>query len=312
MHEGLRDLLDAFPHDAHPMNLLGTMVNAMSSFYPNVDLRSDTECIDATAARLISAIRGMASHAYKRNTGEPIVYPKSDLNYVENFLNMMFSTSVNGYEIRQDRVRALNTLLILHADHEQNCSTSAVRLVGSAQANLYGSVSAGISALWGPLHGGANQAVLEMLNAIQQDGGDIQRYIDRAKDKADNFRLSGFGHRVYKNFDPRATILKKMSISILEEEAAQQPLLDIALRLEAAVLKDEYFISRKLYPNVDFYSGLVYMALGFPSSMFTVLFAIGRLPGWLAHWKEMKKGSGKIGRPRQIYTGSQERKVGKG
>ena len=308
LHEDMRQLFGAFPYDAHPMNILGTMVNSMSSFYPNVDLLSMRENIDLTAARLISKIRTMACYAHKKNTGDPIVYPKRDYNYCQNFLNMMFWSPVNGYELRPDRVRALNALLILHADHEQNCSTSTVRLVGSSQANLYASISAGISALWGPLHGGANQAVLEMLRDIEQEDGNIQKFIDRAKDKDCDFRLSGFGHRVYKNYDPRAKILKKMCMNILEEEAAQQPLLDIALRLEAAVLKDEYFVSRKLYPNVDFYSGLVYMALGFPTNMFTVLFTIGRLPGWVAHWKEMVQTSPKIGRPRQIYTGQQERK----
>ena len=308
LHEDMRHFFSAFPYDAHPMNILGTMVNAMSSFYPNVDSLSMRESIDLTAARLISKIRTLACYAHKKNTGDPVVYPQKDYNYCENFLNMMFWSPVNNYELKPDRVRALSALLILHADHEQNCSTATVRLVGSSQANLYASISAGISALWGPLHGGANQAVLEMLNAIQAEGGDIQRFIDRAKDKADNFRLSGFGHRVYKNYDPRAKILKKMCMSILEEEAGQQPLLDIALRLEAAVLKDEYFVSRKLYPNVDFYSGLVYMALGFPSNMFTVLFAIGRLPGWIAHWKEMVQAPARIGRPRQIYTGKQIQK----
>ncbi|UCD50841.1 MAG: citrate synthase [Phycisphaerales bacterium] len=309
LHEDMRHLYNFFPRDAHPMNILGTMVNAMSSFYRNVDLLSMRDNIDLTAARLISKIRTTACYAYKKNIGEPIVYPRREQKYCENFLRMMFWSPVNGYELREDHVRALSVLLILHADHEQNCSTSTVRLVGSAHANLYASISAGISALWGPLHGGANQAVMDMLAKIQRQGGDIHKFINMAKDKSSSFRLSGFGHRVYKNYDPRAKIIKKICTKILEEEAAHQPLLDIALRLEEAVLKDDYFVSRKLYPNVDFYSGLVYTALGFPINMFTVLFAIGRMPGWIAHWKEMiNDPKARIGRPRQIYTGVRERK----
>ncbi len=309
LHEDMRHLYNFFPSDAHPMNILGTMVNAMSSFYPNVDLLSMRDNIDMTAARLLSKIRTVACYAYKKSIGEPVVYPRKGYKYCENFLRMMFWSPVNNYSLEVDRVRALSVLLILHADHEQNCSTSTVRLVGSSHANLYASISAGISALWGPLHGGANQAVIDMLEKIHRAGGDVQKFIDKAKDKKSNFRLSGFGHRVYKNYDPRAKIIKQMCGRILEEEAGHQPLLDIALRLEEAVLKDEYFVSRKLYPNVDFYSGLVYKALGFPTNMFTVLFAIGRMPGWIAHWKEMVKNpKAKIGRPRQIYVGNQERK----
>lgn len=309
LHEDMRHLYNFFPHDAHPMNILGTMVNAMSSFYPNVDFLSMRDNIDMAATHLISKIRTTACYAYKKSIGHPIVYPKREFKYCENFLRMMFWSPVNSYELRQDHVNALGVLLILHADHEQNCSTSTVRLVGSAHANLYASISAGISALWGPLHGGANQAVMDMMAKIQRRGGDIHKFIEMAKDKTSNFRLSGFGHRVYKNYDPRAKIIKKISMKILEEEAAHQPLLDIALRLEEAVLKDDYFISRKLYPNVDFYSGLVYTALGFPTNMFTVLFAIGRMPGWIAHWKEMVRDpKARIGRPRQIYTGRHERK----
>ena len=304
LHEDMRHFYNNFPHDAHPMNILGTMVNAMSSFYPNVDLLSMRDNIDMTAARLLSKIRTIACYAYKKTVGHPIVYPQKEFKYCENFLRMMFWSPVNNYELEADRVNALSVLLVLHADHEQNCSTSTVRLVGSAHANLYASISAGISALWGPLHGGANQAVIDMLEKIHRKGGDVQKFIDKAKDKKSTFRLSGFGHRVYKNYDPRAKIIRKMCKRVLEAEAAQQPLLDIALRLEEAVLKDDYFISRKLYPNVDFYSGLVYMALGFPTNMFTVLFAIGRMPGWIAHWKEMiRDPKAKIGRPRQIYTG---------
>jgi len=291
------------------MNILGTMANAMSSFYPNVDSRSLRDNIDITAARLISKIRTSACFAYKKSLGEPFVYPQRDNNYCQNFLRMMFWSPVNDYDLRDDHIRALSALLILHADHEQNCSTSTVRLVGSSNANLYASISAGIAALWGPLHGGANQAVIEMLRKMERQGGNIDKFIEMAKDSKLAFRLSGFGHRVYKNYDPRARIIKNICMKILEEEAAHQPLLDIALRLEEAVLKDEYFISRKLYPNVDFYSGLVYMALGFPVNMFTVLFAIGRMPGWIAHWKEMVNNpNAKIGRPRQIYTGKRERK----
>jgi citrate synthase len=264
--------------------------------------------IDMTATRLISKIRTTACYAYKKSIGQPVVYPTLDLKYCENFLRMMFWSPVNNYKLRDDHVRALSVLLILHADHEQNCSTSTVRMVGSAHANLYASISAGISALWGPLHGGANQAVMDMLGKIQRAGGKIQKFIDMAKDKNSSFRLSGFGHRVYKNYDPRAKIIKKICMKMLEEEAAHQPLLELALRLEEAVLKDDYFVSRKLYPNVDFYSGLVYTALGFPTNMFTVLFAIGRMPGWIAHWKEMVRDpKARIGRPRQIYTGMRER-----
>jgi len=309
LHEDMCHLYSAFPGNAHPMNILGTMVNAMSSFYPNVDLLSLRENIDMTATRLISKIRTSACFAYKKSVGEPFIYPQRGPTYCENFLRMMFLSPVNNYELRDDRIRALSVLLILHADHEQNCSTSTVRLVGSSNANLYASISAGIAALWGPLHGGANQAVIEMLRKMDRQDGKIEKFIEMAKDKSNPFRLSGFGHRVYKNYDPRATIIKNICMKILEEEAAHQPLLDIALRLEEAVLKDEYFISRKLYPNVDFYSGLVYMALGFPVNMFTVLFAIGRMPGWIAHWKEMVNNpNARIGRPRQIYTGRQERK----
>ncbi|NQV35262.1 MAG: citrate synthase [Phycisphaeraceae bacterium] len=309
LHEDMRHLYSVFPSHAHPMNILGTMVNAMSSFYRNVDSRSLRDNIDMTATRLISKIRTSACFAYKKSLGEPFVYPQRDYKYCENFLRMMFWSPVNNYDLRNDHIRALSALLILHADHEQNCSTSTVRLVGSSNANLYASISAGIAALWGPLHGGANQAVIEMLRKMERQGGNIDKFIEMAKDKKQTFRLSGFGHRVYKNYDPRAKLIKSICMKMLEEEAARQPLLDIALRLEEAVLKDEYFISRKLYPNVDFYSGLVYMALGFPVDMFTVLFAIGRMPGWIAHWKEMiNSPNAKIGRPRQIYTGKRERK----
>jgi citrate synthase len=292
------------------MAILSSMVCSLSAYYPELGKPNPTdEEVDMITVELMSKVRTISAFSYKKSIGEPFVYPRHDLKYVPNFLHMMFSSPTADYQIEREVVVALRTLLILHADHEQNCSTSTVRLVGSSHANLYASISAGISALWGPLHGGANQAVIDMLERIHRHGGDIQKFIDKAKDKKSSFRLSGFGHRVYKNFDPRANIIKKMCSHLLEAEAAEQPLLDIALRLEEAVLKDEYFISRKLYPNVDFYSGLVYKALGFPTNMFTVLFAIGRMPGWIAHWKEMVQNpKAKIGRPRQIYTGSKCRK----
>jgi citrate synthase len=301
--EDMIRFLDHFPKHAHPMNILGTMVNALSSFYPNVDAKSLTEDMDLTATRLISKIRTLAAFSYKKAIGEPYVYPRRDLTYCANFLNMMFNSPVRDYQIDPDHVKALNMLFIMHADHEQNCSTSAVRLVGSSQANLYASVSSGISALWGPLHGGANQAVMEMLDEILLDGGNVQKFVDMAKDKTKNFRLSGFGHRVYKNYDPRARVIKQLCQKILAK--SNDPLLDVALRLEDIVLKDDYFVSRKLYPNVDFYSGLIYKAIGFPTNTFTVLFAIGRMPGWIAQWKESVTGAdaNKIWRPRQIYTG---------
>ncbi len=308
VHEDMRRFLETFPRDAHPMNILGTMVNALSSFYPNVDAKSMTDDIDITAARLISKIRTIAAFAYKKSIGQPVVYPRLDLPYCANFLNMMFSSPVKPYQLDDDAVKALNMLLIMHADHEQNCSTSAVRLVGSSHANLYASISCGIAALWGPLHGGANQSVMEMLGEICDNGGDVDKYIEKAKDKNSGFRLMGFGHRVYKNYDPRARIIKKLCSKIVEKRAGEEPLLDVALKLEEKVLNDDYFVSRKLYPNVDFYSGLLYRAMGFPTNMFTVLFAIGRLPGWTSQWKEMVSDtSGRIGRPRQIYIGAKKR-----
>jgi citrate synthase len=306
VHEDMRQLLNFFPLHAHPMNILGSLINALSSFYPHVDANSLNEAIDVCAARLISKVRTLAAYSYRKANGLPVVYPRQDLSYSENFLNMMFSSPVNNYVADEESVRLMDMLLIMHADHEQNCSTSAVRLVGSSQANLYASISSGISALWGPLHGGANQAVMNMLTKIHEDGGDTRKYIDMAKDKSNNFRLSGFGHRVYKNHDPRAQVIKKYCTNTLEKGAAKDPLLGIALKLEEQVLQDDYFIERKLFPNVDFYSGIIYKALGFPTNMFTVLFAIGRMPGWIAQWKEMTNASdAKIGRPRQIYTGSQ-------
>ena len=307
IHEDMRHFFNHFPAGAHPMGTLGTMVNALSSFYPHVDAMSIEEEIDITAARLISKVRTLAAFAYKKSIGEPFVYPTSDLSYCENFLNMMFSSPVNNYELDPDMVKALDMLLILHVDHEQNCSASSVRLVGSSHANLYAAITAGIAALWGPLHGGANQAVMEMLGQICKSGDSVSKFIDMAKDKQNNFRLSGFGHRVYKNYDPRAKIIKGVCQKILNKYSANDPLLEIAMELEEKVLQDDYFIQRKLYPNVDFYSGLLYKAMGVPTDMFTVLFAIGRMPGWITQWKEMVSTPGnKIGRPRQIYMGNTE------
>ncbi len=305
LHEDMRRFFDGYPSTAHPMAILSAMVSSLSSYYPEALDANDKEQFDITAARLISKLRTIAAYSYKKSIGQPIVYPQNSLSYVANFLNMMFSIPAEPYEIDADVVKALNLLLILHADHEQNCSTSTVRLVGSSRANLFASVAAGICALWGPLHGGANQEVVEMLQAIQKDGGDVQKFVNLAKDKSSTFKLMGFGHRVYKNHDPRARLIKAAADKILNRRGAPDPLLDIALRLEDAALKDPYFVDRKLYPNVDFYSGLIYRALGFPTDMFTVMFALGRLPGWIAHWKEMNDAAGtKIGRPRQIYTGA--------
>jgi citrate synthase len=259
---------------------------------------------DITIARLISKVRTIAAYAYKKSIGQPFVYPRNDLTYCANFLNMMYSVPAEPYAIDEELVRVMNLLLILHADHEQNCSTSTVRLVGSAQTNLFASIAAGICALWGPLHGGANQEVIEMLERIHQDGGDVEKYVAMAKDKKSGFRLMGFGHRVYKNFDPRAKIIKRACDLVLEKLGVNEPLLEIAKKLEEVALRDGYFIERKLYPNVDFYSGIIYRAMGIPTNMFTVMFALGRLPGWIAHWKEMiESPATKIGRPRQIYTG---------
>ncbi len=303
IHEDMKRFFDGFPSTAHPMAVLSSMVCSLSSYYPDALDVDNKDLIDITIARLLAKVRTIAAFAYKKSIGQPFVYPKNSLRYCANFLNMMFSVPAEPYEVDPEIEKVMNILLILHADHEQNCSTSTVRLVGSSKANLFASISAGICALWGPLHGGANQEVIEMLDSIQRDGGDVSKYIALAKDKTSNFRLMGFGHRVYKNFDPRAKLIKACADQVLAKKGNDQ-LLDIAKGLEEAALKDSYFVERKLYPNVDFYSGIIYRALGFPTNMFTVLFALGRLPGWIAHWKEMMDDpSTKIGRPRQIYTG---------
>jgi citrate synthase len=302
LHEDMRHFFDHFPRGAHPMHILSTMINALAVFYPNVDLTSRDKDIDISAARLLATVRTMAAFAYKKSIGEPVVYPRHDLKYCANFLNMMFDSPVAPYEVRPESERLLNILFILHADHEQNCSTTAVRTVGSAQVNLYATISAGMSALSGPLHGGANQEVVEMLKMIERDG-DIEKYIRKAKDKNDPFRLMGFGHRVYKTYDPRAAIIKRECDAFLEAMDLKDPLLDVAREVERIALQDDYFISRNLYPNVDFYTGIIYRALGIPEDMFTVMFALARLPGWIAHWKEMTGGNSRIVRPRQIYIG---------
>jgi citrate synthase len=304
IHEDMKHFFEGFPSGAHPMAVLASMVVSLGTFYPDALDVDNRDQVDITIARLISKARTIAAFAYKKSIGQPFVYPQNSLRYVGNFLNMMFSVPAEPYVVDPEIEKVVNLLLILHADHEQNCSTSTVRLVGSAKANLFASISAGICALWGPLHGGANQEVIEMLELIQKDGGNVKKYVDMAKDKHSGFRLMGFGHRVYKNFDPRAKIIKASADTVLAKLGVHDPLLDIAKQLEETALRDGYFIERKLYPNVDFYSGIIYRALGFPTNMFTVLFALGRLPGWIAHWKEqMEDPTTKIGRPRQIYTG---------
>jgi citrate synthase len=308
IHEDLRTFYSGYPAKAHPMGVLAAMVCSLSTFYPESQnpKRPEKE-IDLTMHRLLAKLPTLAAWSYKNKMRHPVVYPKNSMSYCENFLNMMFSLPVEDYEPDPVVVNALDKLLILHADHEQNCSTSTVRIVGSSDANLYASISAGISALWGPLHGGANQAVIEMLEAIKADGGDVAKYVAMAKDKDSGFRLMGFGHRVYKNFDPRATIIKKACDDVLAKLGINDPILDIAKKLEEVALKDEYFVERGLYPNVDFYSGIIYRAIGIPTKMFTVMFALGRLPGWMAQWREMKMRGEPIGRPRQIYQGANKR-----
>ncbi len=308
IHEDMRVFLEAYPIKAHPMGILAASLSTISTFYPeSQNPNRPEEAVNLTIYRLLAKVPTLAAWAYKNAVGQPVVYPRNKYNYCENFVNMMFSLPAFDYIPDPVVVNALNTLLILHADHEQNCSASTVRIVGSSQANLYASVSAGVSALWGPLHGGANQAVIEMLENIKSDGGNLDKWISKAKDKNDNFRLMGFGHRVYKNFDPRAKIIKKAADDVLNKLGVVDPVLDIAKKLEKVALEDDYFVSRGLYPNVDFYSGIIYRALNIPKEMFTVMFAMGRLPGWIAQWKEMVQDNQPIGRPRQIYVGENER-----
>jgi citrate synthase len=308
VHEDMRDFFENFPRRAHPMGILSSMVNALRAFYPELPESTEEKDHNVILTRLLSKVRTMAAMSYKISRGHRVVYPRHDLNYAANFLNMMFDSPVLPYQIDNDLVHALNVFWILHADHEQNCSTAAVRLVGSARVNLYAAISAGISALWGPLHGGANQAVVEMLTEIQSSGGDVKPFVERAKDKKDSFRLMGFGHRVYKTYDPRARIMKKVCDNVLERLGREDPLLDIAMRLEEVALRDSYFIDHNLYPNVDFYTGIFLRALGIPVNMFTVMFAIGRLPGWISQWKEsIDDPQWKLHRPRQIYTGLKKR-----
>jgi citrate synthase len=308
IHEDMRHFFANYPRGAHPMGILSSMVNALRAFYPQIPERSEMEEVNITVTRLISKVRTLAAMSYRISRGHMVVYPKPELTYAANFLNMMFDSPVRPYVIDQDLVHALNIFWILHADHEQNCSTAAIRLVGSAKVNLYAAISAGICALWGPLHGGANQSVIEMLTEIYESGGDVKPFIKRARDKNDPFRLMGFGHRIYKTHDPRAIIMKKWCYKILEKLNVSDPLLDLGMKLEEAARQDSYFIDHNLYPNVDFYSGVVLRALGIPLNMFTVMFAIGRLPGWIAQWKEsIEDPDWKLQRPRQVYTGLQER-----
>jgi citrate synthase len=306
IHEDMHHFFAGFPASSHPMAVISAMVTSLSAYYPDSMDRTSDPMLHIT--RLLSKLRTIAAFAYKKSIGQPLMYPKNSLNYCGNFLHMMFAVPSEDYQVSPILEKAVNQLLILHADHEQNCSTSTVRMVGSSGANLYASIAAGILALWGPLHGGANQAVIEMLEEIKNSGQSYKDFLDDVKNKRGNRRLMGFGHRVYKNFDPRAKILKKMCDEVLAHLGVKDPLLDIAKSMEEVALKDDYFISKKLYPNVDFYSGIIYRALGIPTNMFTVMFALGRLPGWIAHWKEMVEDKDtKIGRPRQIYTGEKLR-----
>lgn len=308
LHEDMRSFYNGFPRDAHPMAILSSVVGALSTFYQDSLDPMDPDQVEVAIHHLLAKLPTIAAYSYKKSIGEPFIYPQSDLDYCENFLQMMFAVPSEPYEIDPDYVAALNLLLIVHADHEQNCSTSTVRMVGSSNANLFASISAGICALWGPLHGGANEACVNMLEQIVAQGGNVKRFVDMAKDKKTGYRLMGFGHRVYKNYDPRATIIKQTCDRLLSKLEIKDPLFEIAQELEETALNDPYFVERKLYPNVDFYSGVIYRALGIPQQMFTVLFAMGRLPGWIAHWIEMHKSSSKrIFRPRQIYTGKTKR-----
>jgi len=304
LREDMKHLFEAFPHSAHPMQILASATSALATYYPDKLDPKDPDAVDISARRLLAKTPTMVAWAYKYRVSQPYVYPRNDLDYSSNFLHMMFSVPSEEYVPDPVISKALNLLLVLHADHGQNCSASAVRLVGSGQANVFSSIAAGVHALSGPLHGGANQAVLEMLETIVESDGDVSSFIARAKDRDDPFRLMGFGHRVYKNFDPRAKIIKEVTAEVLDKLGRDDPLLDVAMQLESVALSDDYFIERKLYPNVDFYSGIIYRAMGFPTDMFTVLFAIGRLPGWLAQWRELMATPGtRIFRPRQVYTG---------
>lgn len=304
VHEDMKRFYEAYPTGAHPMGILASLMSSLSTFYPNaLDPNRNEERVMLTIYRALAKMPTLATWAYKNSMGHPVVYPQNKYSYTENFLHMMYSMPSMDYTPDPVVARALDVLLILHADHEQNCSTSTVRIVGSSQANLYSAISAGIAALWGPLHGGANQEVIEMLEAIKNDGGNVDKWVAKAKDKNDPFRLMGFGHRVYKNFDPRARIIKKACDDVLNKMGIHDPVLEIAKKLEEVALNDPYFKERNLYPNVDFYSGIIYRALGIPVDMFTVMFAIGRLPGWISQWKEMRENKEPIGRPRQIYTG---------
>ena len=306
VHESIKKFYDGFPINSHPMAVCSAVVGSLATFYQNeLSVRDDQE-VEIAIHRLLAKLPTIAAYSYKKSIGQPLPYPDNSLDYSTNFLKMMFATPCESYDVDPITAKALEVLLILHADHEQNCSTSSVRLVGSSMCNLFASVSAAIYALWGPLHGGANQAVIEMLETIYSDGGDIKKYVEKAKDPQDTFRLMGFGHRVYKNFDPRSKIIKTMAHNVLENSTKSEPLLEIALKLEEIALKDEYFVEKNLYPNVDFYSGLIYKALNFPVNMFPVMFAMGRLPGWIAQWKELQEDNDfRIGRPRQIYIGKQ-------
>ncbi len=306
LHEDMKKFFEGFPPSAHPMAILSAMVASLSTYYPQLVSGEEQ---DLNIIRLLAKVTTIAAFSYKKSVGQPFVYPRNDLSYTQNFLHMMFAVPAEPYRVPSVLDRALNLLMILHADHEQNCSTSTVRMVGSSQANLFASISAGICALWGPLHGGANQKVIEMLEQIRRDGSNFQKYVDMAKDKSSDFKLMGFGHRVYKNFDPRARILKASADEVLAEMGVDDPLLEIAKNLEEVALSDPFFVERKLYPNVDFYSGILYRAMGIPTEMFTVMFALGRLPGWIAQWKEMTEDpKARISRPRQIYVGSGERR----
>jgi citrate synthase len=305
LHEDMKKFFEGYPSGAHPMAIMAAMTVSLSTYYPEFENSDD---LDLNIIRLLAKFKTLAAFVYKKSIGQPYVYPRNDLDYTADFLHMMFAVPSETYHVPDVLTRALDLLLILHADHEQNCSTSTVRMVGSSQANLFASISAGVAALWGPLHGGANQAVIDMLQMIQDDGGDYQKYMNMAKDRDSSFRLMGFGHRVYKNFDPRAQILKQAADDVLDALGMTDPLLDIAKHLEDIALNDSYFVERKLYPNVDFYSGIIYRAMGIPTNMFTVMFALGRLPGWIAQWKEMRDDpKGRISRPRQIYTGATAR-----